>query len=301
MRISKVLLAAVFGVTGFYILGAQPATAQADITQGEFMEVYEEAIGQVEGVTCLKPLPDSDFGFTIGLDGDDCGALTVFLDNAYEEYRLEETEDGRQAVLERYINVAVQTAPDDENEDLDALRQQLVVQIRSKEYAKFVRSIEDAPDIVVQDFYGDLDAVLMKDSEEALSTVDAETLETLGISVEEAFAQARANLPRLVGEIYEDPIDEFPGIIVTSSENSLASGLLFQDDFCTAASPNMMHFPFERYQFLSVRTEDVESAKTLLQFAQQQVDEGESLSNTLLFCDEGELGFGAIIPNEPSE
>jgi len=247
-----------------------------------FLIFMMERFHELEPEACIKPLKN-EFGFSSGPSEQDCEHTQTYLHNVFEDYLLSQKDHEREEVVTRFLGVMTAAADQSRSDNRD-LSDRIVVQLRPQSYLDFVRNETDK-EIVARPFHGDLYAVIMRDSADALSSVPPEDLDEIGLTEDDAFNLAMKNLPLRMGTIHTENID---GVILTASENDLANGLPFQNDACVPGGEDVAYFLFDRYQFLSAPIADDKAWENLVALFTSMVDAGESMSETLIICVGGE-------------
>ena len=240
--------------------------------------------------------PDIDFdqvdegSISYGQDEDADDRGMMFTDYAYDLYL--EDPDQLIDVIDQWISAL----PLGEEIDLSDVANRVVVVIRPPSYLTSVH--EDLrKETIHRPFVGDMVAIMMLDSPEALSTVSFKLLEENNLTVDEAFILAESNSRRLIGEVYSE---DYNGIEVLGSSNGLITSLPWLPETCREGVPPFAMMIIDREYVMRVDTTgESEAFRIFMQAATEMILANESLGTGVFFCSDGAWVFAT--PTDPSE
>lgn len=251
---------------------ATPASAQDVISPAEFRDDVIGLLKAARADICVVVVDDWTLHF--GTNEAECGN-TLNIDNMYREYL--GTPSQRAELQSKLAATGLGMLAE---RDLSDFESRLVVVLRPAEYAV----LGDGEPAVHRPFAGDLIALLMLDSATTLSTLDAGTLSDHDLSEDQAFAQARRNLPDRMGDVVVEVIE---GITVIGAESGLATGLMWLPDSCDAVSEGRRAHILDRNTYFQVDGRDAVAAGRFAEISAGLIANDAALSRTVLVCESG--------------
>jgi hypothetical protein len=208
----------------------------------------------------------------------------VNFDNSYAEYR--NFPEQMQEILERLVRVSaiINSAPN---------RDRIVAVVRSRARVDGYRTVHaqlDPPsEIVARPLVGDLYEVIVYDSAEAVQFASPSSLRDLGLTEEQAWEVARANIPARMGETVVSRFDGIPaGITWVAGGNGLAPSALLQADICAGTAGDLLLAP-GREGYWRADAKDAPALAFFTGFARHLITSGQSESSSVLTCRDDRL------------
>lgn len=263
------------------IVATSPSAAENDLlSRAEFTQRFlAEFQARHPGVD-FDQVEDGAISFGESADSDGRGMM--FTDYAFDLYLADPT------ALSDIIDRWVAAVPLDGEIDESDAANRLVVVIRPPDYLNVIPESQRA-DLVSRPFLGDMIALMMLDSPQALSTASLDLLEENDLTVDEAFILAESNTRRLIGEIYSENYD---GIDVLESSNGLVTALPWLPETCRAGVANFAMMIVDREFLMQVdMTKDPAAFEIFMHTATEMILNQESLATGVFMCVDGEWNF----------
>ena len=264
-------------IAAFAVL-AVPAQAGEQLSKAEFRDTLMDVMqANSADYLCLRTLEDG--GFRTGLSAQSCDYFN-YVDLVYDAYQA--NPDQLQSILDEEAArlLSIMTAGVDQS-DFD---QRLVIQMRGADFVATATKPGEPP-IAARAFTEDLQAVLMLDSAETLSTVSVETLKAQGLSEDEAFQIAIGNTRDRMGAVSSQSYDN---MTVLSSENGLISGELSLPETCSASSEDAYYFIYDYNGVLKADSDNLVGVSKLLSIARGMSKDDASVTSSVVRCQSGE-------------
>jgi hypothetical protein len=269
--------------TLLFLVCAAAAQAEELMSPRAFRDVVIAQVRLMSPTSEIEILDEHSFSVE---DGN-----TVFLNNAYSEYRA--SPERAHETIERYARLAV------EDLELPADRSRIVAVLRHREFVDSARQISPAPDakpieLVWRPFAGDLVVLLAFDSEETVAFATREKLDELGLTVDQAWNLAPANLPARMGDLVVDQVEK--GLLVVSGGNGLAPSHLTEPGLCALPDADgRMFLLLDRGSYLEGRPDEADVRDLFRALVSRLASEGGTASRTPLECRSGRLVESAML------
>ena len=257
------------------LLLAAPAIAQQPMSIRDFRDAYVAALKKAAPDFAIETVDDS----IVKYGKDKPPQSVAYMDRAYNDYRLDPSQ--RDNLIGDLVKMSLRA----ESGDMEAVkRDALVVMLRTLDYAQGAPS-GAAAEIIMRPFAGDLGMILMRDTPDALGTVGRSALKELGLSEDEAFAQAYKNLPVRLGKPH---IETMNGFRYINAESGLAVGMLAAPGACAADKRDeRVVFVADRSYYIEADLSNAQGVAAVRNVARGMIRDGASLSSTLIQCKDG--------------
>jgi hypothetical protein len=280
MRLAGAIVGVALALAGAPALATRSAEAPAAPAAPplSFEAFRDRLLGALRAAHPGRPVALKDERTATVGAGDDMSTLA--LDNAYQQYLDSEDAD---LTIGRWVRVFAATDPD------------TVAPVERNRLVVFARPVSaadlDQLGVVHAPLGGDLAALLAWDSAEALRYATRDEIARLGLDEAAAFALARANVAKRIGEIGRAPRDgPIPALV--GAESGLASGLLADGSMCGPDRPSgrpsgVRVYLFRRDMFALADPADPGAVGALRAFASWSRTQPDAYSATPLACEGG--------------
>ncbi len=254
-------------LAAIWLIAAPPALAQQPISPKEFRDRLVAAMQKERPGLCIQLKDDRTIYF--GPSQTNCEFFAA-IENQYLQYLNDPGSlDGKIKFFARNT-IGIMTDDGITTADMD----KLVLVLRPRGYA---------PKSVSFDFAGDLVALLMRDGEERMTSVSPDQLKAMGLSSDDAFRKALANLPARLGP---QTLSKDYGVSLVSADSGLITGTLLLPDACGRLAGTLV-FVFDRNAYATVDANDKKALANFWRFESGVVRGGISISSTVLSCKAG--------------
>lgn len=253
----------------------QPANAESEMSAKAFRELFIARVEKALPGTRLKRLDDETVEITLPGKARDRASLRM----AYIEY-LRDPEQ-----VEDVISRVIATLSQDDSE-LAANADRLVVILRPPEPTVELGPAE-AEGLLTRPFAGDLVQVLAIDSAASIRYADAEDLGELGMTEDQAWARALANLPVRMGELDVGPLEEAEDLIAVGNESGLAPSVLLLPGACDAGKSGLPILVLARHFFVQPADGTAETMGGFWRLAEFEKTSPEAFSREVIACRDG--------------
>jgi len=255
--------------------GPRPAGAEAEMSPKAFRELFIARAQESLPGTRFKRLDDETIEITLPGKQRDRASLRM----AYIEY-LRRPED-----VEEVIDRVIATLSQDEAE-LAANADRLVVILRPpRPTVEFGPS--DPGELISRPFAGDLIQVLAIDSAAAIRYAQPEDLREVGLSEDQAWARALANLPTRMGALEAGPMEDAEDLIAVGADSGLAPSALLLPGACRPGENGPPVLVLARHFFVQPADEAGPTTAGFWRLARFEATSPEAFSRKVIACRDG--------------
>lgn len=259
------------------LMACSPRTASADaeLSPKAFRDLYIARVEAALPGTRFKRLDDETIEIT--LPGKEAARASTRM--AYVEYL--RSPDRLDDVIDRVIATLTQ-----DEAELKPKPERLVVILRTKDTDVTLGTLRPRK-LIHRPFEGDLVQFLAIDSPAAIQYADEETLRTLGMNEDQAWARGLANLPERIGRLDVEPMEEIDQLTGTVSESGLATSALLLPEACVPGGNGKLTLMLARHFFVQPTTEDAGTIAGFWRLAKFEATNPDAYSRTVIACRDG--------------
>jgi hypothetical protein len=141
--------------------------------------------------------------------------------------------------------------------------------------------------LITRPFVGDLLQVLAIDSEESISYATAEVLGTLGLTEDQAWAQARENLPERIGRLDIGAMEDAEEFVAVNSESGLAPSSLLLPSACAQGASGRPLLVLARHFFIMPANAEPQTTQAFWNLARYEATNPDRFSGKVIVCSDG--------------
>ena len=250
----------------------RPASAGAEMSPKAFREFFIARLEAAAPGTRVRRLDDETILVTLpGRQSD-----RTHLRMAYIEYLRDPTQ------AEDVASRVIATLRQDEAE-LAANADRLVVILRPPKPI-VEHGDADAGELIKRPFAGDLVQVLAIDSAAAIRYAQIEDLRELGLSEDQAWARALANLPARMGALDAGPMEGMEELIAVGNDSGLAPSALLLPGACDPGEDGLPILVLARHFFVQPADEAGPTIAGFWRLARFEATSPEAFSRKVIAC-----------------
>jgi hypothetical protein len=230
----------------------ESVSAQDVISGSSFRDAVKDKILQTRPSLCVKAQDARTL--SVGLSEDVCDDIVLSIDGKYSQYLTD--EENKELYIKSLSDLAIEAMRSSTGQDIVLEKSKLTVVLRHEEYHKYLGDTKDEERSIWKPFTGDLIALLVHDNLSSIKSVTKKDLDFLKLSETEAWETATVNLPNLTGELYKESNQ---GAEYVTSENGLATGLLWHPNTCKEGGINFDSLVVDKHSYIFADMKDSEA------------------------------------------
>jgi hypothetical protein len=270
------------------ITAASCNAQQQLLSQPGFRDEVMHQISAQHPELCVRAHGDS--GIEFGRSAQKCDEAQVSTAYTYGQYIADPAHQGQFVAL--LVGEAQSAVAALDGAPFSPDRSNIVALLRPREYAMNAGPQNEMTSSIWRPFAGDFIVLLAQNKDGQARGIRGIDLQTIGLSNDEAWHLALANLRRQIGSLTRTP--NASGAEVVTAESGLATSWLLLPETCVSGGVSFDVYVVQRDTFFYADTAKPEATAMLASYAAQLLQGEQVYSHRLLSCLDGRW-YGSVL------